>query len=152
MSTAFGLTKIRRKDLPAGKCSASTARPSAAATSPCRSRRPRRSRSSSTSAGSCSTTGRACSRKTTTGTCWSTPTCKHLQRDNRCGIYETRPQICRDYTTDNCEYDDDWMYDFYLETPEQVGEYTEAVLPKKGKKHPQPEADPAADHCDEQVE
>ena len=55
-------------------------------------------------------------------------TCKHLQSDNRCGIYETRPQICRDYTTDNCEYDDDWIYDFYLETPEQVWEYTEAVL------------------------
>ena len=25
-------------------------------------------------------------------------TCRHLQTDNRCGIYETRPQICRDYT------------------------------------------------------
>jgi Fe-S-cluster containining protein len=55
-------------------------------------------------------------------------TCKHLQSDNRCGIYETRPQICRTYTTDNCEYDDDWVYDFYLETPEQVWEYEEAVL------------------------
>ena len=54
-------------------------------------------------------------------------TCKHLQSDNRCGIYETRPQICRDYTTDNCEYNDDWVYDFYLETPEQVWDYTEAV-------------------------
>ena len=60
-------------------------------------------------------------------------TCKHLQSDNRCGIYETRPQICRDYTTDNCEYDDDWTYDFYLETPEQVWEYTEAVMQPKGK-------------------
>ncbi|HMO87086.1 MAG TPA: YkgJ family cysteine cluster protein, partial [Lacipirellulaceae bacterium] len=27
-------------------------------------------------------------------------TCKHLQADHRCGIYETRPQICREYTTD----------------------------------------------------
>ncbi|RIK77224.1 MAG: hypothetical protein DCC67_12915, partial [Planctomycetota bacterium] len=43
-------------------------------------------------------------------------TCKHLQGDNRCGIYETRPKICRDYTTDNCEYDDTWTYDFCLET------------------------------------
>jgi Fe-S-cluster containining protein len=59
--------------------------------------------------------------------------CKHLGEDNRCGIYETRPQICRDYTTDNCEYDDDWTYDFYLETPEQVHEYTEAVIQKKGQ-------------------
>jgi Fe-S-cluster containining protein len=60
--------------------------------------------------------------------------CEHLQSDNRCGIYETRPQICRDYTTKDCEYDDDWTYDFYLETADQVAEYTEAILPKKGKK------------------
>ncbi|HYO25692.1 MAG TPA: YkgJ family cysteine cluster protein [Lacipirellulaceae bacterium] len=55
-------------------------------------------------------------------------TCKHLRSDYLCGIYETRPQICRTYTTDNCEYNDDWVYDFYLETPEQVWDYTEAVL------------------------
>jgi uncharacterized protein len=60
-------------------------------------------------------------------------TCEHLQDDNRCGIYETRPKICREYTTDNCEYEDDWTYDFYLETTEQVAEYTEAVLQKKGQ-------------------
>ena len=29
--------------------------------------------------------------------------CKHLKDDHLCGIYEPRPQICRDYTTDNCE-------------------------------------------------
>ncbi len=57
--------------------------------------------------------------------------CRHLQSDNRCGIYETRPQICRDYTTDKCEYEDDWVYEQYFETPEQVEEYMEAVLPKK---------------------
>ncbi len=52
--------------------------------------------------------------------------CKHLRSDNRCGIYETRPQVCRDYSTDGCEYEDHWVYDFYLETAEQVYEYTEA--------------------------
>lgn len=30
--------------------------------------------------------------------------CKNLQPDNRCGIYETRPTICRGYSTDNCDY------------------------------------------------
>ncbi len=55
-------------------------------------------------------------------------TCKHLRPDNLCGIYETRPQICRDYTTENCEYDEDWVYDQYFETAEQVAEYTEAIL------------------------
>ncbi|MGB7343282.1 MAG: YkgJ family cysteine cluster protein [Pirellulaceae bacterium] len=55
-------------------------------------------------------------------------TCKHLQSDHRCGIYETRPQICRDYTTDECEFDDDWCYEMYFETPEQVDEYADALL------------------------
>ena len=58
-------------------------------------------------------------------------TCRHLQADHRCGIYDIRPQICRDYTTDNCEYEDDWVYDQYFETPEQVEEYIEVVLPRK---------------------
>jgi len=57
--------------------------------------------------------------------------CKHLLPDNRCGIYETRPEICREYTTDDCEYDDDWVYEQYFETAEQVAEYMEAVLPRK---------------------
>jgi len=59
--------------------------------------------------------------------------CRHLGDDNLCRSYETRPQICRDYTTKNCEYDDEWVYDHYWETPEQVEQYAEAVLgPRKG--------------------
>jgi len=61
-------------------------------------------------------------------------TCRHLREDYRCGIYETRPQICRDYTTDDCEYEDDWTYERYFELPQQVAEYTEAVLPRR-KRH-----------------
>jgi uncharacterized protein len=57
--------------------------------------------------------------------------CKHLQSDNRCGIYDTLPPICREYSTENCEYDDDWLYEQYLETSEQVGEYCEAILSTK---------------------
>jgi len=60
--------------------------------------------------------------------------CKHLGDDNLCTAYETRPQICRDYKTDNCEYEDEWVYDHYWETPQQVEEYAEAVLgPRKGR-------------------
>jgi uncharacterized protein len=55
--------------------------------------------------------------------------CDHLQEDLRCGIYETRPQICRDYSTENCEYDDDGVYDLYFETADQLREYAEAFLP-----------------------
>jgi Fe-S-cluster containining protein len=57
--------------------------------------------------------------------------CKHLQSDNRCGTYLTRPTICREYTTNDCEYEDEWLYEQYLETSEQVAEYAEALLPKK---------------------
>ncbi len=31
--------------------------------------------------------------------------CQHLELDGRCGIYETRPEICREHTNDYCEYD-----------------------------------------------
>jgi Fe-S-cluster containining protein len=57
--------------------------------------------------------------------------CRHLLDDHRCGAYDTRPQICRDYSARDCEYEDDWVYDRYFETPEQVAEYAEAVLPRR---------------------
>jgi Fe-S-cluster containining protein len=60
--------------------------------------------------------------------------CKHLDDNNRCLKYETRPRVCRDYSTKRCEYEDDWVYDHYFEAPEQVEEYAEAVLgPRKGR-------------------
>lgn len=31
--------------------------------------------------------------------------CQFLKDNGRCGIYKTRPQMCRDYTNDYCEYD-----------------------------------------------
>ncbi len=55
-------------------------------------------------------------------------TCKHLRDDHRCGIYETRPKICRTYTTAECEFEDDWVYEKYFETAEQIAEYAEAIL------------------------
>jgi len=57
--------------------------------------------------------------------------CENLLPDNRCSGYETRPQICRDYTTDECEYDDDCTYDRYFEAPQQISEYSEAVLSRR---------------------
>lgn len=33
-------------------------------------------------------------------------TCSHLEADGRCGIYESRPQVCRDYSNDYCELDE----------------------------------------------
>ena len=57
--------------------------------------------------------------------------CRHLQPDNLCGIYSDRPQICSDYSTKDCEFDNDFVYDKMFETPEQIDEYAEAVLPPK---------------------
>lgn len=69
--------------------------------------------------------------------------CKHLRSDNLCGTYETRPKVCRDYSTANCEYEDDWVYDQYFETSEQVEEYAEAVLgPREGRSIRSPRPDP----------
>ena len=66
--------------------------------------------------------------------------CKHLRDDHLCGIYDTRPQICREYSTEACEYEDEWTYERYFETPEQIYEYADAVLQKPGQdiRSPQP--------------
>jgi hypothetical protein len=55
--------------------------------------------------------------------------CKHLQADNRCGIYETRPKICREYSTDNCDYHGG-EYDFekLFTSAEQLEEYARQKL------------------------
>lgn len=56
-------------------------------------------------------------------------TCQHLLDDHRCGIYDTRPEICREYSTADCEFDEGYVYERYFETPEQVAEYVEALFP-----------------------
>ncbi len=54
--------------------------------------------------------------------------CQYLRNDNRCGIYFSRPKICRDYSTDDCEYDSEWIFDKVFECPAQIWEYAEALL------------------------
>jgi Fe-S-cluster containining protein len=61
--------------------------------------------------------------------------CKHLQSDNRCGIYETRPKICREYSTDNCDYhggEYDWQVLF--SSAEQLAAYAEEALAERALK------------------
>lgn len=61
--------------------------------------------------------------------------CKHLDdKTNRCGDYDNRPNICREYSSSKCEYEDHYVYDQYFELPEQVEEYAEAVLGQRKKK------------------
>lgn len=40
--------------------------------------------------------------------------CEHLQEDGACGIYAQRPQICRDYDNDWCEFDESAHIHFEL--------------------------------------
>ncbi|HEY8668769.1 MAG TPA: YkgJ family cysteine cluster protein [Tepidisphaeraceae bacterium] len=55
--------------------------------------------------------------------------CKHLEADNRCGIYETRPRVCRSYSTDNCDYHGG-EYDFekLFTSAEQLWAYATETL------------------------
>jgi uncharacterized protein len=69
--------------------------------------------------------------------------CRHLGDDNLCRNYANRPRVCRDYKTVNCEYEDDWVYDHFWETPEQIEEYAEAVLgPRRGRGFRSPKPTP----------
>ena len=44
--------------------------------------------------------------------------CRHLQDDNRCRIYETRPQICREFDETSCEVNADDLGTTFATVPE----------------------------------
>ncbi len=55
--------------------------------------------------------------------CFQTP-CRHLLPDNRCGIYTTRPRICREYDTENCDYHSgDYQWELHFACVEHLDEY-----------------------------
>jgi Fe-S-cluster containining protein len=70
--------------------------------------------------------------------------CNYLAADNRCKIYHNRPKICREYTTAECEYDDEWSFTRCFETPEQIWEYAEAILPPRPRRGRRGAAGPLA--------
>lgn len=51
--------------------------------------------------------------------------CRHLLPNNMCGIYETRPMICREHANDSCEMDVpiDEGCDLYFQKYEELDEY-----------------------------
>ena len=66
--------------------------------------------------------------------------CKHLQPDNSCGIYETRPQVCREYGSEDeeepCEFfTDDLKYDLYFESDEDFAVWVAAESEKKKQRN-----------------
>ena len=72
-------------------------------------------------------------------------TCRHLRDDNRCGIYETRPQICREYSTKDCEYRRRLDVRVLLGTARAGGRVHGGRAATNGTQHPQPETAAAAD-------
>jgi Fe-S-cluster containining protein len=62
--------------------------------------------------------------------------CRHLLPDHRCGIYETRPNICRKYTTENCDYHSgDYGWQEHFTAPEHLDAYVKSRSRKGGRKH-----------------
>lgn len=49
--------------------------------------------------------------------------CRHLLPDNRCGTYETRPYLCRDYDSDGCEFENEITFDHYFKTHDELVAY-----------------------------
>ncbi len=59
--------------------------------------------------------------------------CKHLTDQGACGIYETRPDICREYSNSNCDYHGgDYEYELFFSGAEQLDEYARGVLGDEG--------------------
>lgn len=64
--------------------------------------------------------------------------CAALDEKGRCTIYETRPQTCREYSTENCDYHteyENWETEYIeVETPEEYDQYLENKKRKKKAK------------------
>lgn len=61
---------------------------------------------------------------------FSTP-CRYLDKNNKCSIYDKRPQICRDYSANDCTFHNKYVELFRFEKIEDVEEYIKDVF-KKG--------------------
>ena len=67
--------------------------------------------------------------------------CRHLQPDYRCGIYETRPRICRKYTTENCDYHSgEYGWEQHFTCPEHLDEYAREFFAKNSKPRKKPKS------------
>jgi len=58
--------------------------------------------------------------------------CRNLLPDNRCGVYDTRPEICMEYEPGECDYiDGQYGYEAFFTRPEHVEEYYHSRTGKK---------------------
>ena len=58
--------------------------------------------------------------------------CKHLQPDSSCGIYSSRPRICRKYSMNECEAtSDEYAHEHHFYNAEQLEAYAHGYLRAK---------------------
>lgn len=58
--------------------------------------------------------------------------CKNLGEDNLCGVYETRPRLCREYEPGECDYSAGaYDYDELFTHPSQLEDYVRRRLGKE---------------------
>jgi hypothetical protein len=48
--------------------------------------------------------------------------CIYLKKNTLCAVYESRPQVCRDHSPENCEMTGSW-YDELFSTPDELDAY-----------------------------
>ncbi|MDH3353743.1 MAG: YkgJ family cysteine cluster protein [Chromatiales bacterium] len=66
--------------------------------------------------------------------------CTHIQDDGSCGIYEVRPQICRDHSNDYCEYDSpaEEGFELFFDGYESLDNYCRKRFKKWDKRFKKP--------------
>lgn len=61
-----------------------------------------------------------------------TTRCRHLGANHRCGIYSSRPAICREYSTSGCDYDPGgYEYEHMFTKAEQLEAFAKEFLRRK---------------------
>lgn len=56
--------------------------------------------------------------------------CEHLGENNLCQIYEKRPEICREYNTDECLFHNNYEEKYTFNKLEDVDKYIKEVFEK----------------------
>lgn len=60
--------------------------------------------------------------------------CRNLLPDFKCGVYETRPSICREYKAQDCDYvGGDYVYEHLFTEPEQIVIFGRKFLAERRK-------------------
>lgn len=61
--------------------------------------------------------------------------CRHLESDGRCRIYDHRPQVCREYSNDYCEFDEpaEQHFELFFQDYDALHRYYRKRFPAKGR-------------------